>query len=66
MPLPKEWVIWEFQAPEEGEDMEWGGGDVPQIVSLKHWFSLFDHDSGSERIGRGSLSGARIAMAAFR
>lgn len=33
-----------------------GRGDVPQFVLLKHWLSLFYHDSGSERTGRGPLT----------
>lgn len=45
--------------------MEWGEGDVPQIVPLKHWFSLFDHDSGSERAGRGFLRGPELAWLPF-
>ena len=38
-----------------------GRGDVPQFVLLKHWLSLFDHDSGSERTGRGPLTGPGLA-----
>ena len=45
--------------------MEWGEGNVPQIVPLKLWFSLFDHDSGSERTGRGSLRLPELAWLPF-
>lgn len=38
-----------------------GRGDVPQIVPLIHWLSLFDHVSGSERAGRGPLKGPGLA-----